>query len=135
MSSVSTSPTHHLASRPYAGAVWIALIVFYQELCKMMHMQMEFYNSCHVTLWMSSLASKTPGEYVSLLLLLAAFCFTHEAIYKLRQLCGAAQRHGCASISGPSDSVIGAQQSNPDNEMRHSMSSYQPGRTQWIKFM
>eukprot|EP00892_Ulva_mutabilis_P011523 jgi/Ulvmu1/8743/UM047_0085.1 len=65
----------------------------------MMHMQMTFYNSCEVTLWVPSLTSSTVGEYVVLLVLMIGFAIVHEAIYKLRQLCSAARLHGQRDVN------------------------------------
>lgn len=58
-------------------------------------MQMVFYNSWHVTLWVPLLTSKTATQYACLLLFVVLFAIAHEGIYRARQVASSFRSNRC----------------------------------------
>lgn len=65
-------------------------------------MQMTFYNSIHVTLWLESIRSSTWEGYLCLIVLVGWFGFLHEGLYAFRLACMTARSQAmndeCVSI-------------------------------------
>jgi hypothetical protein len=65
-------------------------------------MQMTFYNSIHVTLWLESIRSSTWEGYLCLIVLVGWFGFLHEGLYAFRLACMTARSQAindeCVSV-------------------------------------
>jgi hypothetical protein len=74
-------------------------------------MQMTFYNSVHVTLWIDGWSSVDLQSYVILLTAVVLFAVLHEGLYRLRQVCSQVQLSGyalTASACAPEQSRNGS---------------------------